>query len=238
MSVFKYVKNIDYFIVYILPYIEIYFNEHPSEIITIHSTENICSLLDMMFNKNIITHNMKQNFNMLNNITDIDTFLSKQYDITHTIKLTKPLFSKNNSYLKSKNIVCIYPKFKPTEAYHNITQKMLDELINNTNLRKYEIYIIGDQLDRLNTRTGKDVDNFIDTLDYLKYCKLFITSESQWHYIALLCNCRNVLVYESQHRNVTTRNIIDYRPFNNNVEFTSCLNCDETYNTINKILDK
>lgn len=244
----KYTKNIDYFIVNLLPYLEIYLNEYPNENITLYAIEYLCEILIIMFGQHIVTQRIKQNFHLLDSdILELDTFLSRYYNTTQRLQLSKPLNPQNHQYLKSKNFICVFPKFKPLEAFHNINQIMFDTFLEKNKLNKSEMYIIGHQFDKLNTRQGKDIDNFIDTLDFLKHCKLFITSESYWHYIALLCNCRNVIVYSSNYCTDCdvlspiekgSPNIIAYNPFNSNVYITNNLMCDKTCKLIEDILSK
>ena len=45
------------------------------------------------------------------------------------IPLSKPLCSQNKQFLKSKKFICIHPKFKPTEAFHNINHTIIDTFI-------------------------------------------------------------------------------------------------------------
>jgi hypothetical protein len=248
MILLKYTKNIDYFIVNLLPYLEIYLNEYPAGIVTLYANEYLCEILKIMFGQHIILQKIKQNFHLLDaDISELDIFLSRYYDTTQRLQLSKPLNPQNHQYLKSKDFICVFPKFKPLEAFHNIDQTMFNEFIVRNKLNKHEMYVIGHQFDKLNTRHGKDVDNFIDTLDFLKHCKLFITSESHWHYIALLCNCRNVIVYSSNYCadcdvlspiEKWSSNIIAYNPFNSNVYITNNLLCDKTHKLIEDILSK
>lgn len=227
----KFTKNIDYFIVYLLPYLEIYLREHLRSLI-LHANEQVCQIVMQMFGK-LISTRKTNSFLSNSQIVELDKFLSDFYDITQILPLSRPLLPSDHLKLKNRDYVCIYPKFKPTEPYNNITHEMLDELLMKTNLHNCEIFIIGNPFDRLNTKIGKDVNSFIDTLNYLKYCKLFITSESNWHYIALLCNCRNTIIYSTQ-----SHNSIEYNPFNNNISATNELNQKPIYDEINRILLK
>ena len=199
-----------------------------------------------MFGKNIITQKIKQNYQLIDkNIQEIDQFLFQYYDLSVKMRLSRPLNPQCCQHLKTKEFVCIFPKFKQSEAYHNINHNVFNSLIEQNKLNNYEIFIIGHQFDRLNTKYGKDIDNFVDTLSYLKYCKLFITSESNWHYIALLCNCRNIIVYSSNYCNddvltlvgKNSMETISYNPFNNNVYITTNLLCDKTRNLIASIME-
>jgi ADP-heptose:LPS heptosyltransferase len=229
----KYTKNIDYFIIYLLPYLEIYLNEHKDEKLNICSNEIICTIINLMFNDNIISQILKQNSCMLNqDVIELDSILSKNFDITKQWKLTKPIIPTNNLKMNNKKYVCIFPKFKVGDNSNNITKTKLNELVQNTELKNSEIYIIGDQFERLNIKMGKDIDNIMDTLECLKYCKIFITSESYWHYIALLCNCKNILVYSEKEN----KRDIHYCPFNNNIKIVNNINCNETYKFINECM--
>lgn len=236
MSSLKYTKNIDFFIVNILPYVELFLNEYPHEILMLYAAETICDIINVMFCGHIVTQKMTRNFHLLDSeLIELDVFLSKYYDMTKTLTLTKPLNPQNHSYLKSKKFICVFPKFKPTEAYNNISQNMMDTLMNKIKFTGYEIFIVGHQFERLNTKHGKDINNFIDTLDYLRHCKVFITSESYWHYIALLCNCRNIVVFNSN--SVSYPNsLITYNPFHNNIHMTNKLTDDDTCEIIQKML--
>jgi ADP-heptose:LPS heptosyltransferase len=250
----KYTKNIDNFIVRILPYLEVYLNENTREVITLYATGIICDIVDIMFSKYINTRKIKHNVSVVNNGTlELDTFLSLYYDLDKIIPISKPLCSQNMQHLKLKKFICIHPKYKPTEAFHNINQNTLNTLIERNKLDNEEIYIIGDEFERLNTKIGKDINNFFDTLSHLQHCKLFITSESHWHYIALLCNCRNVIVYSSTYppqlldnevsiisktsEKGTSNVITQYNPFNNSVYITNNLSCDKISGFIRTILD-
>lgn len=238
MKQFKYTKNIDFFIVHVLPFIEIFLNENTNEILTIYANEQICEILTQMFGIRIIVQKIKSN-TMINqqDISELDLYLGSKYDISQALSISRPLHTDMYPFLKSKKYICIFPKFKQNDTYHNMSEVHLKYLFENTPMKKYEIFIIGHQFDRLNTKIGKDINNFNDTLAYLKYCSLFICSESQWHYIALLCNSRNNIVYSSTYDDTLNENkLINYNPFNNNVFITNDLISDKVCNLIQNIL--
>lgn len=236
----KHTKNIDYFIVILLPYLEQYLLNNPSCQIIFHANEYVCIIISIMFGRNIITQQIKNGFDIINSpALELDIFLKNEYAIkeyiTNSIQLSKPLQYGANTYLKSRKYVCVFPKCQLSDPFHNMTHEMLNKLNTRTNINKFDTYIIGFVQERLNPNFGKEVDNFIDILDYFKYCKLFITSESMWKYVALLCNCRNVIVLNTQDQHVT--GIIErYNPFNNNIYTVSDLCCQKTYDLINTIL--
>jgi hypothetical protein len=238
MKQLKYTKNIDFFIVNILPYLEIYFNENQNDTLTIYANEQICEILSHMFGIRVIVQKTKSNTSINHSdIYELDFYLSSFYDISRTINISRPLTTDSHHFLKSKKYICIFPKFKPNDTYHNISELHLKYLLENTPLKQYEIFIIGHQFDRLNTKIGKDLDNFNDTLVYLKYCKLFITSESNWHYIGLLCNSRNNIVFSSTYDEAEKENkLINYNPFNNNIYITNDLMSEKVCTLIKNIL--
>lgn len=230
--ILKYTKDIDYFIVYLLPYLEKVLIQQ-NIIISIHTYDMLCEILNIMFEKNIIVHRI-QPYTTLQ-ILELDEYLNKYYPITHITYAPRPLMANKLKHLKSLNYVCIYPKLRIGEKINNIDRKTLGGLIENTELKTLEKYIIGDPVDKLNTNLGIDVNNFVDSLDYLRYCKLFICSESNWHYISLLCNCRNVIVFNEE---PSKRDMLRYNPYMNNVVIVEKILDNHTYDIINKILKK
>jgi hypothetical protein len=235
MKQLKYTKNIDFFIVYLLPYIEIYLNEYNNDILKIFGNEQICDILSHMFGMRIITQKNHLNINN-SDIEELDLFLEKYYDITKVINISRPINTTSNNFLKLKKFICIFPKFKPKDIHHNIPELQLKYLYENTPIKNYEIFIIGHQFEKLNTKFGRDINNIIDTFAYLKYCSLFICSESNWHYIALLCNSRNNIIYSSSYQENDNNELINYNPFNNNIYITNDLNSDKVCNLIKDIL--
>jgi hypothetical protein len=224
----KYTKNIDYFIVILLPYIEIFLKEYQHISINFYTqNEELCNILFIMFGDRIITNKVQNMFYISNPQTyETDLFLRKFYDIDEYECISRPLCLKNtNITYKVKNNICIFPKFSKTCPKNNITYEHLKLLINKNSLVKYDIYFIGDPMDRLNTHIGRDILNFSDTMDILQNCNIFITTVSQWYYIALICNCRNIILYDnnddSDYSEVCgnpIKNIINnYNPFNSNV---------------------
>jgi hypothetical protein len=228
----KYTKTMDYFICNLLPYLEQYFLEYPTITIIFYSVEYICTIVSVMFSENIITKKIQKNIDLINsNIIELDEYLSYFYDLNDALQLTKPL-SISDSPMKIRNFVCIFPKYQLKNPCDNINKETLTSLFDTVNKNKYEMYIIGDQFERLNMKLGKDIDNLIDTLSALKYCKLFITSYSIWYYIALLCNCRNIILYDSTHRE---RNY-NFNSFKSNVYRTVDISSHEILQKINEIL--
>lgn len=238
----KHTKNIDYFIAILLPYLEQYLLNNPMCQIAFHANEYICTIISMMFRNNIVTYQIKNGFDIINSpAIELDVFIKKEYDIkeyiTDVIQLSKPLQYGNNTYLKNKTFTCLFPKCQLSNPFHNMTHEMINNLDVNTKINKTDLYIIGPVTERLNPKIGKEVDNFMDILDYFKYCKLFITSESMWKYIALVCNCRNIIVYNTPDHHVTGI-LENYKPFNNNVYYVTDMCCQSTYDLINTILNK
>lgn len=261
----KCTKNIDYFIVVLLPHLEQYLLNNPTRQITFHANEYICTIISIMFGNNIVTHQIKNGYDIINSpAIELDIFIKEELEmkeyITNEIRLSKPLQYGNNTYLKTKKFTCIFPKCQLSDPFHNMTHEMINNLDMHTNISKCDakhsdrkvvasdsgssrgtpesdLYIIGSVTERLNTKIGKEIDNFMDILDCFKYCKLFITSESIWKYIALLCNCRNIIVFNTPNHHVTGI-LENYKPFNNNVHYVTDMCCQNTYDLINTILDK
>lgn len=230
---FKYTDNIDYFITHLLPYLEQFTVENHKSMIELYANDTICELVDIMFGKNIATHTSCNNFELvqMNNLVDLHKYLDDTYDLQSGLKLSKPLRYNGLNHLENITYSCIYPKYVRSDPFNNINSDMIMELRKNTAIQKYDMYIFGSMLDRTNLRVGKPIDNFIDTLAYLKNCDLFITSQSDWKYIALLCNCRNMVVFNDsgfQHH--------VYNPFNCNILETADLNTPDVYEFINKIM--
>lgn len=238
----KHTKNIDYFIVVLLPYLEQYLLNNPTCQITFHANEYICTIISIMFGHNIVTHQIKNGFDIINSPSvELDLFIRNELEIkeyiTDIIQLSKPLQYGNNIYLKNKKFTCMFPKCQLSDPFHNMTHEMINNLNIHTTINKSDLYIVGPVTERLNSKIGKDIDNFMDILDYFKYCKLFITSESMWKYIALLCNCRNIIVFNTPTQHVTGI-LENYKPFGNNVYYVTDMCCKTTYDLINTILDK
>lgn len=227
----KYTKTLDYFIIYILPYIEQYFIEYPTSKITLHTHQQEGNILSILFKDKINIKQIDKNIHIANNdIVELSNYLEKYYDIQQTHRLTKPLMICDTQF-RARTYICIFPKYQLQEKTNNIDENALKTLIEKTDLQKYDKYIIGNPFERLNTRLGKDIDNFIDMLAVLKYAKIFITSFSSWYYIALLCNCRHVILYD------TRNNANSYNPFNSHIYSTNNLLCNETYKIINGMLN-
>ena len=202
-EILKYSGDIKKCIVMILPYIEKYVADKGT-ILTICAQPEICDILMIMFGGSVNVHKMDPFRSIQDTHTrDVKDFFESYYGFaqSYNFKLTKPLNYDKNKQLKYKNFVCIFPKRRETDKIHNISSSIFDSILGV--IRKYcpdmEIYIIGNPLDKLSVKKEKcyDVDRFVDSLDYLKYCKLFICSESNWVQIAMLCNCRNIVVYHS-----------------------------------------
>lgn len=224
----KYTKTLDYFVITILPYLELFLKD-TNEQLTVYSTRMVCDVLIIMFRDNINYKKMDNGFYALSpDIIELDILLSKYYDLSIGISISNPIMT-SKTISDNNDFVCIFPKYKPTEKMNNITHAFMDDIVNNIDRTKYNIYILGDPLEKLNTDYGTDITNFADSLSYLTNCKLFITSESNWHYLALLCNCRNIIVY-----NTSTTKIKgpSYNPFNANVSITDNLSSVETFETI------
>lgn len=240
----KYTKNIDNFIINSLPYIELFLKEN-SDIFCMYANEYICEMLSIMYGNRIKTCKIKNAINLQEDITELDVFLNEYYpnyyNEIYGKELTKmhvlPLNPQKNDCLRCKKYVCIFPKFNQRDTQHSMTLKSLDEFIKKVNFNKmgYEIYIIGNAFEKINTKYGKDIENFNDIISYLKNCNLFITSESQWKYIALLCNCRNLIVYNTNERE--QNNFEKYNPYNSNIYTTNNLQSDELNKKILEILN-
>lgn len=228
----KYTKNTDHFISNILPFLEIYFAEFPNEIIEISANKIICEILKLMFGVRIVARINKMEFYMVNeNVIDLEIFLSNLYDPEKTrTHLTRPLLPKNdNKQIKFKNLICMYPKYKPSEMHDNITSEMMETFIKKFDIHQDRLVLVGDPIDRLTTKYGKDICIFNDVLNYLKECDLFIASDSYWVDIALICNCRNIVIYRSErtppYTNLTNFNHAN--PFCCNVHIVHDI-CDDT----------
>jgi hypothetical protein len=213
-----------------------------------------------MFGNNIVTHQIKNGYDIINSpAIELDIFIKEELEMKKymtneihssirlgehpmgcspsVIQLSKPLQYGNNTYLKTKKFTCIFPKCQLSDPFHNMTHEMINNLDMHTNISKCDLYTIGSVTERLNTKIGKEIDNFMDILDCFKYCKLFITSESVWKYIALLCNCRNIIVFNTPNHRVTGI-LENYKPFNNTVHYVTDMCCQNTYDLINTILNK
>lgn len=233
--------NINYFIVIILPYIELFIAENPESVIIFFANDIICTILNVMFKNNIKTQLIKHGFDIISSnspIIETDNFFKMIYgeeSLRSTedsfVKITRPLRYGVNLHLKSRVFTCIYPKCIQLDTFGGMTHSMLDELYSSTLMGKNNVYAIGDITERLNLKYGTDVENLFDTFDYLKYCNIFITSESYWKHIALLCGCRNIIVYNSSKQRIDELN---YNPFNCNITYTDNLNAPEVYEIINK----
>ena len=234
MIILKYTKNVDYFIVNIFYFIELYVKNQLSEKITLYTSEPIYCILTSAFDNNkIIVQKISQlRTNVfLATIDELETYLSKLYNMSIIGRPSKPIFKNTFQHMSSVPFICVYPKFKPTEKYNNITNDMLNNMLTNKNLAKIKKYIIGDISDKLNVHIGTDITNYYDTFSLLKYCKLCIVSESMWHYISLLCGCKNIIVYYSD-----IEPQYEYNPFCSNIYYTNDLTSKKITDIINNIL--
>ena len=238
----KYTKNLDNFIINSLPYLELFLKE-TNENIFMYANEYVCEILELMFDdKYVRTQKIKNTFNLPENTIELDEVLSDFYPAYYTEIASKnnlkilPLNPPKNNYLEQKKYICIFPKFSMKDKQHTFTTQMLDELFKKINFNKigYEIYIIGNTFEKVNSKYGKDIENFKDIVSALKNCNLFITSESHWKYIALLCNCRNIIVYNTNSRELNE--FEKYNPYNNNIFTTNNILNDETIKKIQEII--
>lgn len=247
----KYTKNMDYFITILLPYIEIFLKEYQCININFYTnSEEICNILFEMFGERIITHRVQNMFYITNpNTYETSIFLGKIYDLDEHILLDRPLCLKNNNPLyKLRSNVCIFPKFSKINSKNNVTYEMLKSFMNKNNLLKYDVYFVGDPMERLNTHVGRDIINFHDVIDILQNCNVFITTISQWYYIALICNCRNIVLYDETQKNgtgdanddnnTTSNYIKEYNPFHCHILRTTNLMSDDVYQFITNVIDK
>lgn len=231
----KYVRNIDYFITKLLPYIEIWMKEFPNETIEICSNEIICGILKIMFGDRIIARVNKMNFYVLNErLDELEDYLATLYDIQNmTLHLSRPIIPKDNyNYLDTQNIICMFPKYKPSETYDNMSSEMIDDFIHKYNIKQNQLVLIGNPLDRLNTQFGKDIHNFNDIVCYLRHCYLFITSESYWVDVAVISNCRNIIIYKSNQSDKTMKHS---NPFCSSIHVVDNLNCSTIEMFMNEI---
>lgn len=233
---FKYSGGTDYFITHILPFFEQYVFENQHSVMELYAMEIICTLVDIMFSEHVGTHHISNNFDLISlppEIRDLTSFLDETFDLTSNITLTKPLLYNHNNlqYLNNMTYSCVYPKCIRSEPFHNITSDAIIKLRTSTLIQKYDIFVMGEVTERTNLRVGKHVDNFIDSLAYLRNCNVFVTSHSDWKYIALLCNCRNIVVYNSSQTQYH-----EYNPFDANILETSDLNTTEVYQFINNAM--
>jgi hypothetical protein len=132
---------------------------------------------------------------------------------------------------------------------NNMTYEMLKSFMNKNNLLKYDVYFIGDPMERLNTHVGRDILNFHDVIDILQNCNVFITTVSQWYYIALICNCRNIILYDETKdnhvdinndegdNNVMKNYIREYNPFHCHILKTNDLTSEDVHQFISNIID-
>jgi ADP-heptose:LPS heptosyltransferase len=225
MNIVKYTKNIDHFIVNTLPFVEVYITEH-HEPLKIYTHEYICALLKIMYGPKINAIIAKQ-LHALGNIVDLETYLGETYNLTLHVPYVRPIRLNIQPYLNTKKYVCIHPKWKMGDLYHNMSNAQLDMLIQKNKLQSYERYIIGDEFDILNTRQTRDISNFTEAITYIQACALFITSESYWHYIAILCNCRNIIVYATNDKH------LPFNPYNANIHITNDLGSNDVSQFIN-----
>jgi len=231
----KFTKNLDHFIINLLPYVELFLKDN-DDILSIYSNEYVCEILLMMFGENRIRiQKIKHTFNLPENTLELDKLIDEYYQIK-TDLITRPLNPPKNNCLLNKKYICIFPKFNQKDTFHSFTTQMLDGIFNKINFNKmgYEVFVIGHPFEKINTKYGRDLDNFKDIVSHLKYCNLFITSESHWKYISLLCNCRNVIVYNSNKRELNQSE--KYNPYNNNIYTTHDILSDETYQKIMNVL--
>lgn len=249
MLYLKYTKSVDHLIVRLIPYIERYIQDYKNEKMVLYATDVVCEIIGLLFGNNVEIHKLSgysNNRHLNDNVLELDTFISQLYDVKIHLILERPLRINGYSYLCSKEFICVYPKLNKTESFHNIDSSTFDKFIKNNKFGTKDVYIVGHQFERLNTKIGKDIDNFADSVDHISKCKLFITSESQWHYIALLCNCRNIIVYASNYAKEFERIPYDghiipddpmqFNPFNNNIYITNDLLCTRVFECIQKIM--
>lgn len=230
----KYTQPVEYLIMHILPYLEVLFTTYPKTKIILHTDDKNGHIVQMMFGNNIVFKHTQSFLNLVN-MQDLTVYLQKHYDLDVQLPLTKPLCVPD-SHMRVKKFICVFPKCRMKDSIGNIDEVSFKDLVDKTELKSeaYETYIIGTPFERLNIRYGKDIDNIIDMLIALKYCSIFITSYSEWYYIAILCNCRNIILYDPiQIPGVKQR---DFNPFNAHIHKTQDLHNNSTLHIINKML--
>lgn len=215
--VVKYTGDVKKFIILVLPLVEKYLQDTKNKL-SIYAQSEICDILSIMFGTNVTTFRVDPFRSPRDdNVLDIVTFLDNCYGKITDFKLSKPICFNKNKQLQSRKFICIFPKRRETDKIHNIQMPIFEYIYRTIRESQplMDIYIIGNPLDKLSIKKEKcsDVDRFTDIIDYLKYCKLFITSESNWVPIALICNCRNLLVYHSSETSIDTT----YNPFNSKI---------------------
>lgn len=232
-TLLKYSGDIKKFIVTIIPCIEKYIQENLTTEITLYAQPEICDIVSTMFGDKIKLQKMDPfRFMNISQMVDIKSFFDMYYGFDYNFKLMKPFNYNKNHQIKYKKYICIYPKRREIDKVHNISMPLFDEIYDI--IRKFQpemdIYIIGNPLDTLSVKKEKciDVNKFLDATDYLKHCKLFICSESNWVTIALLCNCRNIMIYHSSNIKIDDT----YNPFNCNINSTDSLKSDTMINLI------
>lgn len=235
--VLKCTGDIKKFIIVTLPYLEKYIFEHKNNI-TLYAPSELCDIVSVMFGELINIRKMDP-FKPISDACamDIQQYFATYYGYDYNFQLSKPLNYDKNRQLKYKDFICVFPKRRETDKIHNISAILFDGIYDmiRKQMPTFDICIIGNPFDKLSVKKEKciDVDRFIDTLDYLKYCKLFICSESNWVTIAKLCNCRNIIVYHSQDTFVDTT----YNPFKCNVFITDSLDSYEFVDHMKMICD-
>jgi hypothetical protein len=252
----KYTKNVDYFIVILLPYIEDFLKDYPKIIINFYSqSPELCGILSLMFGDRVNTHKIQIIHYITNpNVYELDIFIKKYYDVSNIKRISRPLnLSEHNAKYKLNNIICMFPKFDINDAKNSMNMSDLNNFVENNKLVKDHIYFIGDPRERVNTHFGNDVIDFIDIVDVLRNCNIFITTKSYWYHIALICNCRNIILYTrdpniishytnkiDDHKNTDEIKdaIIKFNPFNCNIVVTSNLCDGEVIEFIRKQISK
>lgn len=209
-TIVKYEGTNEQFIVHILPQLEKYVKcNYPH--VTIISNHIIQFIINNMFGEYFYCKKANEQMNARMNTQTLENYLKDFFDSSCIFTLSKPMTTLSSSKFVQKNHICIFPRYSIGVA-SNMTINMLEKI-----LCKHDnpIYSIGFPEEKLTVPMCNliDLTNMIEICESLRTCKLFITSVSYWSHVALLCGCKNIMIYDpnNEYRNI-------YNPFHSNIE--------------------
>lgn len=236
MIIAAYRKSIEIFIVKYLPYIELLIENNIDEHIEMYVTNKLYVILMCMFHDKIVLKKI-QHINEINDsIPDIEKILEELFGELTIKKITRSLEINTYKYIKNKNCIIIHPKnsYSCTDKMTHIDVDNITKIFSSKD-KQYELLTVGENLNDIVCDSRlKNIGIIQDILSYMRYCKIFITSECDMHYIALMCGCKNIIVYNKEKK--YSPEIINYNPFNSDILIVDDMNSIEINKFINEHL--
>jgi hypothetical protein len=219
------------FMVSILPYVDKLLNEDEDATFELETYPDICNLIEKMYPNRIMTNqilsvNTGVGLSVSNPLCSdhIYNFILNKYKKVQRLNgtnidtyISAPIKSDPNTDLENRNFCLIYPKAS------GMPYEIADYFIHNIkkNSPNMDIILIGNKNEILELENYQVIQNFMECVNYFKYCKFFITVDDGIKDLALNCSCKNILMYTTRDRSSTQK--IDeyntkYNPFNSDIK--------------------